>query len=130
MGDEIDAIATSRSSGLSADSNAGACDGVVSSLLSELDVAQSGIIVIGATNRPDKIDAALLRPGRLGTLCHVAIPGVQKRMAVLQASLRKAPMDATVKANLVKIAVKAAVEKETEDGIACQPLPLSLPHME
>ena len=150
--DEIDAIATSRSSGLSADSNAGACDGVVSSLLSELDVAQSGIIVIGATNRPDKIDAALLRPGRLGTLCHVAIPGVQQRMAVLQASLRKAPMDATVKANLdkiadategfscadlnavcqraVKIAVKAAVEKETEDGIACQPLPLSLPHME
>jgi transitional endoplasmic reticulum ATPase len=150
--DEIDAVASSRSGGLGGDSNVGACDGVVSALLSQLDFAQAGIIIIGATNRPDKIDAALLRPGRLGTLCHVAIPGPKQRLAVLRASLRKAPMDPDLAANLgavaaategfscadlnavcersVKLAVKAAVDAEEELGLRSTPSPLSMAHVE
>ena len=91
--DEVDAIATTRSGGASENSNAGACDGVVSALLAELDTisAMEGVVVIGATNRLDKMDPALLRPGRLGTLCFVPLPDHTQRLSVLGACLRKAP---------------------------------------
>lgn len=61
-------------------------DRVVAQLLAEIDGAQSGdgaggvgtpgVFVIGATNRPDLLDSALLRPGRLDTLLYVGIAGV------------------------------------------------------
>ena len=93
--DEVDAIATTRAGGASESSSGGASDGVVSALLSELDTisAMAGVVVIGATNRLDKIDPSLLRPGRLGTLCFVALPDQQQRLAVLKACLREAPAE-------------------------------------
>lgn len=93
--DEVDAIATTRAGGASESSSGGASDGVVSALLSELDTisTMAGVVVIGATNRLDKIDPALLRPGRLGTLCFVALPDQQQRLAVLNACVRKAPAE-------------------------------------
>ena len=93
--DEVDAIATTRTGGVSESSHGGASDGVVSALLSELDKisAMAGVVVIGATNRLDKIDPALLRPGRLGTLCFVNLPDHKQRLSVLSACLRKAPAE-------------------------------------
>jgi|EP01049_Picozoa_sp_SAG25_P009805 transitional endoplasmic reticulum ATPase len=154
--DEIDAISSNRS-GLSSDSNQGACDGVVSSLLSELDSCHSGVVIIGATNRPDKIDKALLRPGRLGTLCYVSIPNQTQRLAVLRASLRKSPLAPELSSGLehvarategfscadlnaiceraVKIAVRDAIKTEemAQEMDSCEwesPQCLSLAHME
>ncbi|MCL5077115.1 MAG: AAA family ATPase, partial [Actinobacteria bacterium] len=74
--DEIDAIASSR------DSYAGAVQGpVVQQLLTLMDGkdALNGIVVIAATNRPDQLDAAILRPGRFDRLIYVPLPDHQSR---------------------------------------------------
>jgi ribosome biogenesis ATPase len=63
---------------------------VVNTLLTELDGLsdRSGIYVIAATNRPDIIDPAMLRPGRLGTLLFVDLPGADERVEILRTLLR------------------------------------------
>ena len=63
---------------------------VVNSLLTELDglAARDGIYVIAATNRPDMIDDAMLRPGRLETLLFVDLPGPEERVEILRALVR------------------------------------------
>ena len=68
---------------------------VVNTLLTELDglSERAGIWLIAATNRPDSIDPAMLRPGRLGTLLYVGLPGPNERVEILRALLRKTPMD-------------------------------------
>ena len=74
--DEIDAIASSR------DSYAGAVQGpVVQQLLTLMDGndALNGVVVIAATNRPDQLDAALLRPGRFDRLVYVPLPDDESR---------------------------------------------------
>ena len=74
--DELDALAPAR--GRSGDS-AGVMDRVVAALLAEIDGAQAGgggaqdVFVVGATNRPDLLDPALLRPGRLDRLVYVGV---------------------------------------------------------
>ena len=71
--DELDSLAPAR--GASGDSG-GVMDRVVAQLLAEIDGVQGGgedLFVIGATNRPDLLDPALLRPGRLDTLLYVGI---------------------------------------------------------
>lgn len=66
---------------------------VVNTLLSELDGLESrnGIYVIGATNRPDMIDPAMCRPGRLDKLLFVDIPRSVDRSDIIKACLRKLP---------------------------------------
>ena len=68
---------------------------MVNTLLTELDglSARKGIWVIAATNRPDIIDPAMLRPGRLETLLYVGLPGKTERVEILRALLRKKPID-------------------------------------
>jgi len=60
-------------------------------LLTELDglSARSGIYVIAATNRPDMIDEAMLRPGRLETLLFVGLPGPEERVEILRSLIRQ-----------------------------------------
>lgn len=60
---------------------------MVNTLLTELDglSERSGIYVIAATNRPDVIDEAMLRPGRLETRIYVGLPGVEERVEILKA---------------------------------------------
>ncbi len=81
--DEIDAIATERGSGMS---DSGVSERVVSQLLTELDGLENleDVVVIATTNRPDLIDSALLRPGRLDRHIHVPVPDVESREAVLR----------------------------------------------
>jgi transitional endoplasmic reticulum ATPase len=88
--DEVDALAPRR--GQSSDS--GVADRVVAALLTELDGAEPlrDVIVVGATNRPDLIDPALLRPGRLERLVYVPPPDAAARAEILRASGRNIPL--------------------------------------
>ncbi|BDD84289.1 putative conserved ATPase [Tsukamurella pulmonis] len=88
--DEVDALAPRR--GQSSDSGVG--DKVVASLLTELDGAEPlrDVVVLGATNRPDLVDPALLRPGRLERLIFVPPPDAQARAEILRTSSRAIPL--------------------------------------
>jgi len=98
--DEVDALAPRR--GQSVDS--GATDRVVAALLTELDGIDPlrDVVVLGATNRPDLIDPALLRPGRLEKLVFVEPPDAQARRDILRASGKSIPLSPEV--NLDEIA--------------------------
>ena len=88
--DEIDALAPRR--GQSFDS--GVTDRVVASLLTELDGIEPmrDVVVLGATNRPDLIDPALLRPGRLEKLVFVEPPDAQARREILRTAGKSIPL--------------------------------------
>jgi ribosome biogenesis ATPase len=89
--DELDALVPRRDDALSE-----ASARVVNTLLTELDGLGSnrqGIYVIAATNRPDIIDPAMLRPGRLETLLFVNLPGANERFEILQTLVRNLPID-------------------------------------
>jgi transitional endoplasmic reticulum ATPase len=88
--DEVDALAPRR--GQSSDS--GVADRVVAALLTELDGAEPrrDVIVVGATNRPELIDPALLRPGRLERLVYVPPPDAVARAEILRAAGRHIPL--------------------------------------
>lgn len=88
--DEIDALAPVR--GQSTDG--GTTDRVVASLLTELDGVEElrNVVVIGATNRPDLIDPALLRPGRLERLLYVPPPDAAARREILTAAAKRTPL--------------------------------------
>lgn len=89
--DELDALVPRRDDTLSE-----ASARVVNTLLTELDGLGSnrqGIYVIAATNRPDIIDPAMLRPGRLETLLFVNLPGPQERVEILKTLVRKLPIE-------------------------------------
>ena len=87
--DEVDALAPRR--GQSSDS--GVADRVVAALLTELDGVEPlrDVIVVGATNRPELIDPALLRPGRLERVVYVPPPDAEARAAILRSSSRNTP---------------------------------------
>ncbi|WP_028479402.1 AAA family ATPase [Nocardia sp. CNY236] len=88
--DEVDALAARR--GQSGDSGVG--DRVVAALLTELDGVQPlrDVVVLGATNRPELIDPALLRPGRLERLVFVPPPDASARREILRAAGRTVPL--------------------------------------
>jgi transitional endoplasmic reticulum ATPase len=89
--DEIDSIASERGSG-GGDSNVG--ERVVSQLLTELDGLEEleDVVVIATTNRPDLIDSALLRPGRLDRHVHVPVPDEDARRAIFEVHTRDKPL--------------------------------------
>nr|MDQ3762291.1 AAA family ATPase [Actinomycetota bacterium] len=92
--DEVDALAPRR--GGSAD--AGVADRVVAALLTELDGVEPlrDVVVLGATNRPELIDPALLRPGRLERLVYTPPPDAPARAAILRSAARNTPLAADV----------------------------------
>ncbi len=92
--DEIDALAPRR--GQSFDS--GVTDRVVASLLTELDGIEPmrDVVVLGATNRPDLIDPALLRPGRLERLVFVEPPDADARREILRTAGKSIPLASDV----------------------------------
>ena len=89
--DEIDSIATERGKN-SGDSGVG--ERVVSQLLTELDGLESleDVVVIATTNRPDLIDSALLRPGRLDRHVHVPVPDETARRRIFEVHTRDKPL--------------------------------------
>eukprot|EP00939_MAST-03C_sp_MAST-3C-sp1_P000397 g397.t1 len=88
--DELDALAPRRSS----QSGNGVSERVVNQLLTELDglTSRRDVFIIGATNRPDILDPALLRPGRLDKLLYVPMPNEKARYDILRTLTRKTPL--------------------------------------
>ena len=101
--DEVDALAPVRGQS----SDGGTTDRVVASLLTELDGVESlrNVVVIGATNRPDLIDPALLRPGRLERLVYAPPPDADARALILAAAAKGVPLEDGI--DLAAIAVRA-----------------------
>ncbi|MEM0335413.1 MAG: CDC48 family AAA ATPase [Thermofilum sp.] len=99
--DEIDALAPVRGL-VTADS--GVTERVVSQLLTEMDGLErlEGVVVIGATNRPDILDPALLRPGRFDRLIYVPPPDEKARFEILKVHTRRMPLAEDV--NLAELA--------------------------
>ena len=98
--DELDALAPRRGS----DSSGAAAERVVNQLLTEMDGVdgRQGVYLVAATNRPDMIDPALLRPGRLEKILYVPLPPPEGRASILQALTRSTPLGNDV--NLDEIA--------------------------
>ncbi|XP_073978263.1 transitional endoplasmic reticulum ATPase TER94-like [Rhodnius prolixus] len=94
--DELDSIAKSR--GANVGDAGGAADRVINQILTEMDgmSAKKNVFIIGATNRPDIIDSAILRPGRLDQLIYIPLPDEPSRKAILMASLRRSPVSRDV----------------------------------
>lgn len=94
--DELDSIAQQR--GGSHGDGGGAADRVMNQLLTEMDGvgAKKNVFIIGATNRPDIIDTALMRPGRLDQLIYIPMPDYESRLSILRATLRKSPVSKEV----------------------------------
>merc|ERR1711887_3205 len=94
--DELDSIARAR--GSSGGDAGGAGDRVMNQLLTEMDGvgAKKNVFIVGATNRPDIIDTALMRPGRLDQLIYIPMPDFESRLSILRATLRKSPVSKEV----------------------------------
>mmetsp|Transcript_11456 Transcript_11456/g.34415 ORF Transcript_11456/g.34415 Transcript_11456/m.34415 type:complete len:837 (-) Transcript_11456:617-3127(-) len=99
--DELDSIATQR--GGSVGDAGGAADRVLNQILTEMDGMNSKktVFIIGATNRPDIIDSALLRPGRLDQLIYIPLPDEGSRRQIFKAVTRKSPVAADVELDLL-----------------------------
>ena len=93
--DELDSIAVKRGSN---SGDPGVADRVINQLLTEMDGigVKKNVFVIGATNRPDILDPAIMRPGRLDQLIYIPMPDYESRLSILRANLRKTPIHPAV----------------------------------
>jgi SpoVK/Ycf46/Vps4 family AAA+-type ATPase len=100
--DEIDAIASKR--GKTTD----VTDRVLIQLLTEMDGFEGlkDILVLGATNRPDSLDSALIRPGRFDELVHISMPDVDARQKIVEIAVKSMPLGPDV--DLTKISEKTS----------------------
>lgn len=132
--DELDSIAKARGGG--GGDAGGAGDRVLNQILTEMDGmnAKKNVFVIGATNRPDQIDGALLRPGRLDQLIYIPLPDEHSRHEIMKATLRKSPIAKDVDLGFIakkthgfsgadlteicqraaKLAIRESIEKEVQ----------------
>jgi len=94
--DELDSIARARGGG-NGDAG-GAGDRVINQILTEIDGVgvRKNVFVIGATNRPDILDPAIMRPGRLDQLVYIPLPDRKSRIQIFKATLRKSPLSKEV----------------------------------
>ena len=99
--DEIDAVGRHRGAGLGGGHDER--EQTLNQLLVEMDgfEGNEGVIVIAATNRPDVLDPALLRPGRFDRQVVVPLPDIRGREQILRVHMRKVPMDDNVKAGVI-----------------------------
>ena len=99
--DEIDAVGRSRGVGMGGGNDER--EQTLNQLLVEMDGFEGteGVIVIAATNRPDVLDPALLRPGRFDRQVHVSLPDIRGREQILKVHMRKVPTGDDVKPELI-----------------------------
>merc|ERR1712151_1486839 len=90
--DELDAIARARGGG--GGDSGGAGDRVMNQLLTEIDGVgvKKNVFFVGATNRPELLDDALLWPGRLDQLIYIPLPDLPARQGILESTLKKSPV--------------------------------------
>merc|ERR1712072_416581 len=132
--DELDSIAKARGGG--GGDAGGAGDRVINQILTEMDGigSKKQVYIVGATNRPDILDPAITRPGRLDQMIYIPLPDEPSRIAIMNAVLRKSPVDPKVNRNQIaqttngfsgadlteicnraaKIAVREAIAREVE----------------
>lgn len=93
--DELDSLVKARGS---TPGDSGVTDRVINQLLTELDglEAKKSVFTIGATNRPDIIDPAIMRPGRLDQLIYIPLPDLPARASIFRAQMRKNSVNADV----------------------------------
>ena len=138
--DELDSIAKAR--GGSVGDAGGAADRVINQILTEMDGmgSKKNVFIIGATNRPDIIDSAILRPGRLDQLIYIPLPDEASRLQIFKANLRKTPVSNDVDLDFLskntvgfsgadlteicqracKLAIRECIEREIADEKARQ----------
>ncbi|MCY4426291.1 MAG: ATP-dependent zinc metalloprotease FtsH [Halieaceae bacterium] len=99
--DEIDAVGRHRGAGLGGGHDER--EQTLNQLLVEMDgfEVNDGVIVIAATNRPDVLDPALLRPGRFDRQVVVGLPDIRGREQIIKVHMRKVPLDEDVKAAII-----------------------------
>jgi cell division protease FtsH len=99
--DEIDAVGRQRGAGLGGGNDER--EQTLNQMLVEMDGFETGmgVIVIAATNRPDVLDPALLRPGRFDRQVVVPLPDIRGREQILNVHMRKVPIGADVKADVL-----------------------------
>jgi cell division protease FtsH len=99
--DELDAVGRHRGAGLGGGHDER--EQTLNQMLVEMDgfEGNEGIIVIAATNRPDVLDPALLRPGRFDRQVVVPLPDIRGRELILKVHMRKVPLDEDVKPSLI-----------------------------
>jgi len=99
--DEIDAVGRHRGVGMGGGNDER--EQTLNQLLVEMDGFEGteGVIVIAATNRPDVLDPALLRPGRFDRQVHVGLPDIRGREQILKVHMRKVPLGDDVKPELI-----------------------------
>ena len=114
--DEIDAIAPRRGTRF----DSGVTDRIVNQLLTEMDGIEKleGIVVLAATNRPDIIDPALLRPGRFDRLIYVPPPDLEARYEILKVHTRRMPLAEDV--DLKKIAERTELYSGADLAALCR----------
>ncbi|MEM2098845.1 MAG: CDC48 family AAA ATPase [Candidatus Bathyarchaeia archaeon] len=103
--DEIDSLTPQRGSGMG---DSGVTERVISQLLTEMDgiLTLNDIVVIAATNRPNLIDPAVLRPGRFDRLIYVPEPDEQSRLQILKLYTAKMPLAKDVDLNQLALTTK------------------------
>ncbi|MDP3422238.1 MAG: ATP-dependent zinc metalloprotease FtsH [Burkholderiaceae bacterium] len=99
--DEIDAVGRQRGAGLGGGNDER--EQTLNQMLVEMDGFETnlGVIVVAATNRPDILDAALLRPGRFDRQVYVTLPDIRGREQILNVHMRKVPLGADVNASII-----------------------------
>merc|ERR1712039_904811 len=99
--DDLDSIGTARGGG--GGDAGGAGDRVMNQLLTEIDGVgvKKNVFFIGATNRPELLDEALLRPGRLDQLIYIPLPDLPARQGILESTLKKSPIAPNVPLSFV-----------------------------
>ena len=124
--DELDSIASTRGDGGSGS------DRLLSQLLTELDGVTSGgkggqVVVVGATNRPDVLDAALTRPGRMDRMIYVGLPDEKGRKGIFEIGL--AGKDCHEDVNVSSVASIRCLVKQFNfsDNFSCSVTPDSCP---
>jgi len=99
--DEIDALAPAR--GTSSDSHVS--DNVLNQILTEMDGLEElkDVVIMGATNRPDIVDPALLRAGRFDRLVYIGEPGAEDRKKIIGIHIRFMPLDGSTLDDIVQL---------------------------
>ena len=99
--DEIDAVGRQRGAGLGGGNDER--EQTLNQMLVEMDGFETnlGVIVVAATNRPDILDAALLRPGRFDRQVYVTLPDIRGREQILAVHMRKVPLGQDVNPNVI-----------------------------
>ncbi|MFT4326018.1 MAG: CDC48 family AAA ATPase [Candidatus Woesearchaeota archaeon] len=112
--DEIDSLVPRR--GNSSDEGSKAIESVVNQLLTEIDGVEEmhDVVIIGATNRPDRLDPALLRPGRFDRLVLIGSPDVKTREEILKLHCKKIPLASDVDLKILAEKLKGYVGADLE----------------